>query len=256
MSAMTNQQGAGRNPILSAGSRIPPWAALSVVVFLIACWLMAETLDDIASMTRGTWWLALAFVVLAAIPQRVEVGAEGMRVSWLGAPRLVRYDAVTRAAPIGDDDVFLVLRSGESLRLQSPFFADATARMVLSKIWRALAAGAEDRVVPHEHAMLARSGRTIEEWSVALASIAPAGAQYRQSIPLERLLAIASNPAVDGEIRAAAGVAAASALDAATRTKLEEIAAQAADDRIRVPLGRIAAARTPEDLRVALASIG
>jgi len=244
-----------RNPILSAGSRVPPWAALAVLVFFAAIWVMSDAPEDLDGATRGTWWIGLAFIVLAAIPQRVEVGAEGMRVSWLGTPRLVRYDAVTRAAPVGEEDVFLMLRSGESFRLRSPFFADTDARAVLARIWTVLAAGSEERVTAHERASLARGVRSVSEWTTALAEIAPRGAQYRQAITLERLVAIAANPAAEAELRAAAAVAASSALDDDARSTLVDIAAQAADERLQTALERIAFARSRTDVEQALAAI-
>ncbi len=243
------------NPILSAGSRVPAWAALAVIVFLFACWISSDAPEDLAASSRGTWWIGLGIIVLAAIPQRVEIGAEGMLVTWLGAPRLVRYDAVMRAAPMGDEDVMLVLETGESLRLRSPMFAQSDARTVLARIWRALAAGAEERVQPHERAVLARAGRSAQDWAAALASVASHGGQYRQAIPLERLVAIAANPAIEAELRAAAAVAAAGALDEQTRTRLAEAASQSADERLRLSLSRIAAARTSGDLALGLAAL-
>lgn len=243
------------NPILSAGSRVPSWAALAVIVFLFACWISSDSPADIAASSHGTWWIALGLVVLAAIPQRVEIGADGMLVTWLGAPRLVRYDVVARAAPVGDEDVMLVLETGETLRLRSPMFASSDARAVLARIWRALAAGAEERVQPHEHAVLARAGRTASEWAGSLTLLASPGAQYRQPLAIERLLAIAANPAVPAELRAASAVAAAGALDEGTRAKIADLAAQSADERLRLSLTRIASARSQGDLALGLAAL-
>jgi hypothetical protein len=246
-----------RNPILCAGSRVPAWAAMAVVMFLFACWLATDTPDELAFSSTGTWWLGLAIVILAAIPQRAELGADGMLVTWLGAPRLIRYETITRASPVGDEDVVLVLDSGESLKLRSPMFSPADARTVLVRIWRALAAGAEERVHPHERAALARAGRRTEAWAEALAKVAAAGAQYRQAIPIERLVDIATNPAVSVELRAAAAVAAgaAGALDAPARARIADAGSQSADGRLRAALASVAAARTSADLAAALAAV-
>ncbi|HEY8073346.1 MAG TPA: hypothetical protein VIF62_04540, partial [Labilithrix sp.] len=126
---------------------------------------------------------------------------------------------------------------------------------VLARIWRALAAGAEERVQPHERAVLARAGRTASEWAGSLTLLASPGAQYRQPLAIERLLAIAANPAVPAELRAASAVAAAGALDEGTRAKIADLAAQSADERLRLSLTRIASARSQGDLALGLAAL-
>ena len=207
-----------------------------------------------------TWdraaWVAVLAVLLAAIPRRVEVGAEGLRIAWLGPPRLVRYEDVRRAEPCGTDDVTITFRGGETLRLARGVFDTTSPRDVLERIWETVTLGAEGRVGPNERCALARADRSADAWLEELRSLARRGAHYRQGIlAADRLLAIATNPAVDVELRCAAVVAFASSggLDDATREELRASAALTVDGVLREVFTRVADAKSEEDLRCALA---
>lgn len=206
-----------------------------------------------------TWdrafWVAVFIVLLAAIPRRVEVGAEGVRIAWLGPARLVRYEDVRRAEPCGCDDVALTFHGGETLRLARGVFDTTSPRDVLERIWQTLTLGAEGRVRSNERCALGRRGRTLERWCEDLRALALPGMQYRQGLlPADRLLAIATNPAVDVELRCAAAVALsfAGGLDDATRDELDAIATYTVDRTLREVFARVAKAGCESDLRAAL----
>jgi hypothetical protein len=235
------------NPVFRASSAVPVWSAMLVSG---CAFFAAQTI---------TWdraaWVAVLAVLLAAIPRRVEVGAEGLRIAWLGPPRLVRYEDVRRAEPCGADDVIITFDGGETLRLARGVFDVTSPRDVLERIWQTVTLGAEGRVRPNERCALARGDRSADAWLEDLRGLARRGAHYRQGIlPADRLLAIATNPAVEIELRCAAAVGFASAggLDDATSEELRLIASLTVDPVLRAVFERVAEAKTEEDLRSAL----
>jgi hypothetical protein len=239
-----------RRPVLWARSRVPPLLALLAAALVFA--LDAGRFD--ASWVDAGWCLAVGGVLLAAIPRRVVIGAEALRISWIGTPRVIRYDDVARAVPRATD-VVLTLRRGQSLRVcRAPFGRDAP-RAVLQRIWETLSAGAEGGVRPYERAALARGGRRSRVWVESLRSLAPHGAQYRQALEIDRLWAIASNPAVEAELRGAAAVAIAANLDDQRRERLRDIAGATVEPRLRAALMRVAEAADVADLESALVGV-
>lgn len=225
----------GTNPVFRTSSAVPPWCAV-LVAFL--AFFAAQTLTwDTAA------WIALGALLLAAIPRRVEVGAEGLRIAWLGTGRVVRYEDVRRAEPFGPDGVSLTFLSGETVRLARGDFDAASPRDVLERLWSTLSLGAEEGARPNERAALCRGERAVEDWLADLRGLAARGAHYRQGLlPLDRLLSLATNPAVEVEIRGAAAVAygLAGAVDDAMRDELRAIASLTVDETLRESFVRIA----------------
>ena len=235
------------NPIFRASSAVPLWSAMLVSG---CAFFAAQTI---------TWdraaWVAVLAVLFAAIPRRVEVGAEGLRIAWLGPPRLVRYEDVRRAEPCGVDDVALTFRGGETLRLARGVFDTTSPRDVLERIWETVTLGVEGRIHPNERCALARGDRSSDVWLHDLESLARRGAHYRQGIlSADRLLAIATNPAVEVELRCAAVVAFASTggLDDTTRDEVALIASLTVDPVLDEVFTRVAKAKTEDDLLSAL----
>lgn len=238
---------ANANPVFRASSAVPVWSAMLVSG---CAFFAAQTI---------TWdravWVAVLAVLLAAIPRRVEVGAEGLRIAWLGPPRLVRYEDVRRAEPCGIDDVAITFRGGETLRLARGVLDPTSPRDVLERIWQTVTLGVEGRLWPNERCALARGERDVDRWADDLRGLARRGAHYRQGIlPADRLLAIATNPAVEVELRCAAVVAFAitGGLDDSTRDELRAIATLTVDRVLSEVFLRVANARNEEDLHSAL----
>ena len=238
---------ANGNPVFRASSAVPLWSAMLVSG---CAFFAAQTI---------TWdravWVAVVAVLLAAVPRRVEVGAEGLRIAWLGPPRLVRYDDVRRAEPCGVDDVAITFRGGETLRLARGVFDTTSPRDVLERIWQTVTLGVEGRIRANERCALARGDRSAEDWLADLRSLARRGLHYRQGIlPADRLLSIATNPAVEVELRCAAVVAFATAggLDDATREELRAIAELTVDRVLSEVFTRVANAKCGGDLLSAL----
>jgi len=244
------------SPVFSAGSVVPVGLAFGVAMCVgavggLAIMLRVQT-EELFDAMRS---VSAALVVLAAIPTRVHVGPEALRVRWLFRSRMIRYADVKRAAPLGSD-VVLVLADDTALRLNPPLFGGGPGPgILLERIWQTVSAGAEAGARPHERALLARSRRDLAAWVGALREIAPHGAQYRRSIDLERLWELVENPAVETEVRAAAAVALSPSFDDAARERLRAIARVTVDDRLRATLAAVADAEEPRDLAAALRSV-
>jgi len=237
--------------MLLASSRVPAWAALVAALFASGIHNLVVDFDG-----RGdepsigiTFWIACFLVVLAAIPRRVAVGADGMRILWLGRARFVRYDQIQRAAP-ARDDVVLTIKGGSELRLRKSPLRTETPKDVLQRLWQTLAAGAESGLRPNERAALACAGRRPRHWVESLRALSPHGSQYRQSLglDLDRLWIIVENPAVETELRAGAAIAIAASLDDANRDRLRGIASEAVEPKLRVALESVAGASDVSDL--------
>lgn len=236
----------GPNPIFRATSAVP----MSVAMIVAAVSILVSQ----SSLIEGAAWLALSAVLFAAIPRRVEVGAEGLRIAWLGSSRLVRYDDVRRAEPAGPDAVRITFRNGETVRLVRGVFDASSPHDVLERLWTAVALGAEAGPRPNERAALLRGHRSIEAWLAALRELVARGGHYRQGLAApDRLLSLATNPAAEIELRVAAAVACAlaGALDEATREELRAIAALSVDETLQAAFGRVAAS----DLETALREV-
>lgn len=243
-----------KNPVFWATSWLPYWIPIVFLVVAAAQMLMSQANER---WVLGIWAVVGLTLCLSAVPRRVTVGAEGMRIAWLGIPRTIRYRDVRRAAPLANGDVEITLHRGTQIRLRpSPFGAKAPREEVLERLWSTVSVGAEERLSESEQALLARSGKPAREWAKSLTGLTRAGAQYRAGIPIERLFRIAANPAIEAEHRAAAATAIAGTIDDATRVRLEEIARTTVDDDVRGALDRIAAARDEEGLAEALADLG
>lgn len=242
--------------LLVASSRVSAWVALALAATLFA-WGMARRLVDldgtgeaVTSPSMGfSFWIAVILVVLAAIPRRVAIGADGLRITWLGRPRFVRYQDIERAAPLRDD-VMLTIKGGSQLRLRKPLFSRETPKAVLQRLWQTVAAGAEAGLRPNERAVLARAGRRPRLWVEALRALSPHGSQYRQGLglDLERLWIIVENPAVETELRAGAAIAIAASLDGTNRDRLRSIASATVEPKLRVALESVASAADVNDL--------
>lgn len=235
------------NPLLTASSRVPAWAALMVATLLIAVRVAFFDLFDVDVRARSiltpfgaAWWFCVALVVLAAVPRRIEVGAEGLRIGWLLPPRLVRYEDIVRAAPVGEHDVVLELAGGDTVRIHRSILGGDKPHIVLSRLWQALAAGPSGRLEGHERDLLARGGRSAEDWAEGLRSLGDRGRGYRGPLDEERLWAIVENPTVIGELRLAAAVACAPWLDETRRARLRAIAESTVDEQLRAGLEKLA----------------
>jgi hypothetical protein len=241
------------NPVLWTRSRIPAWLPAA---YAIGCWLALLVFGHVPlRIAFGRGGLSAAFllggllVLLALLPRRVEIGAEGIRIGWLFMTRTVLYGEIRRAEPVGTKAVSLTTLDGERFSLQTSIILGSTVpRAVLERLWGSIAAGAEEGTRGAEREALARSGRTTSEWLSALQDLGSPG-NYRQAVfPPARLWAIAENPAVGAEVRAAAVVALLPGLDEPSRDRLRRISGATVEPQLQSALARLSLAG-PHDHR-------
>lgn len=238
--------------VVHTTSPVPPALAFGVAMTLGAFALFLHIPTNFLQLGRFfdvVRVLGFVLVVLAGIPRRVHIGPEAIRIRWLFGTRLVRYDDVKRAAPLGSD-VVIVLRDGGGIRLHPPPFG-ARRRITtyaLERIWKTVAAGAESGTRGTEQAVLARAGRPPKEWVAALRELVSRGAQYRRGIDRGRLWTIVENPAIETELRAAAAIALWGTFDDQERERLRAIVDETIDPRLSAALARIADATDESDL--------
>lgn len=238
--------------VLHASSPVPPALAFGVAMTLGAFALFLHVPTNFLHLARGFEAIravGFALVVLAAIPRRVHIGAEAIRIRWVGSRRVIRYDEVMRAAPLGQD-VVIVLRRRDGLRLHPPIFGTKRrdTERALERIWQTIAAGAESGVRGAERAILVRGARSPGDWVKALRELVPQGAQYRRAIDHARLWTIVENPALIAELRVAAAIALSTTFDDEARARLRAVARGTSIRALRDALSRIADAASENDL--------
>lgn len=241
------------NLVFFAPSRIPAWVAASFVTVLVSARI--ELISGSVSWPHPplgiAWWFGALLVLLCAIPRRVEIGAEGLAVSWLSAPRFVRYDDVVRAAALSSNELLIELSTGETLRICNTL-REGASRTVLTQLWQTIARAAEDDARANECDVLARNGRTTTAWAESLVHLAAAGGEYRSAIDRDRLWEIVRHPAIDAELRAAAAVVLAPSLDPRGRDEMRQIAGRSVIEPLKGALEIVARTDAPDDLRAAL----
>lgn len=194
-------------------------------------------------------YLGIGFVLmLLAWPQRLEIGAEGLRLHRsFFARRIIPFSAIARAAPDGPKKLRLQLQSGQTLWLDTGPWLANTEQELLQRFWGAITAAAQDGPRGIERQSLLRMGRTTAAWRAALREIAKPASYRSATIAHERLWAIAENPGIEREMRGAAIVALASTkLDEATRERLERLDATTVDVALQA-LFEVAASGSPGD---------
>ena len=249
---MTSEEADDEDILVNASSPVPPALAFGVAMTLGAFALFLHVPTSFLHLSRGfdvVRAIGFALVVLAAIPRKVHIGAEAIRIRWVGSTRVIRYDDVVRAAPLGHD-VVIVLRGGVGLRLHPPIFGtqNRVTTRALERIWKTMAAGAEAVVRGAERAILVRGARSPADWVKALRDLVPQGAQYRRAIDHGRLWTLVENPALEVELRIAAAVALWATFDDEARTRLRAVARTTSERGLRDALSRIADATDENDL--------
>jgi hypothetical protein len=212
------------NPVLWTRALIPAWIPFAYAVF--------------AAGLRQ-WPLLLIGLVLVALawPRRVEIGAEGIRVRGLVRRRTIAYRTIRLAAPDGKKQLNLTVVGGETLTLRTGPFGGAFPAELLDRLWKAIAAGAEDGSRGVERDALARSGRSTAAWRIGLRELAKPSSYRHATVAPERLWTIAENPGIEPEVRAGAIVAlAASKLEEGGRDRLRRIDATTVDPALHVLL--------------------
>jgi len=230
-------------PVLWARSFVPAWLPFSyaLVVFLVLRMFRHSREPGQQAFAMVLLMVGSVLVYLALRRRKAEVGSEAIRIRWPFYERTLRYADVRRAAPEGRKRVVLTTTGGETIELSVGYLDSAMPRDVLERLWKAIASGAEEGSRGTEREMLARSGRSTEEWRTALRELGSPGSYRRSTLSPDRLWAIAENPGIEPEVRAGAIVSlAGSTPDVTVRDRFRRIATTTVDPHLNALLEDLA----------------
>jgi hypothetical protein len=186
-------------------------------------------------------FVAFLPILCAMIPSRITVGADGVLTGWLGFERFHSFEEFPDVMPYGNG-VALLSRSGKRVnvattpaRRRNPSYADVNRAAVEERIREAQRAFLQHRATNAE-ALVARSGRTTEDWVEALRALAVSDDYREAAVPREALWRIAEDPAAEPTARAGAAVALRGRIDEADRARLRVAAESSVSPKLRVAL--------------------
>jgi hypothetical protein len=238
---------------------LPPWAKhvrWLAVVLTASPWVLINVLRVLPGWGMGLVAALYGVIALPLIlPQRVDVGHDGVFLRWLGNKRFIPFSQV-EGATLTRLGVTLALRGGQSLELrlsQKDGGADTQARALLGRITDALAAQA-DASHADEEAHLARGMRDLETWMREMRALGTGELSgYRaQAMPRERLWAVVENPTADHSAREGAALALSASLDEEDRARILALAHRTASPRLRIALDGVGRERDEARLRVTI----
>jgi hypothetical protein len=134
-------------------------------------------------------------------PQRVEVGADGMLITWRGRRRYVGFADISSIERTGSE--VLVKQTDDELKLM---FSDDEARVAEALVYRLRRAKENASGAPSPTATrLSRGGQSLEEWYASLRRLSDIS--YREAgVADDELWQIVHDPAANEDARAGAAL--------------------------------------------------
>ncbi len=224
--------------------------------------ILGQAFGPVAGTVALVSLIAILAVVLVA-PARVEVGADGVLIRWLGRERFFAHDDIrslrTTTRGMGNNRrklVELELSSGETYVIPtgSAAFDFGRARSLEARIVAAQQAWAGGESV-HAEALLRRGARTHQQWVDALQHPHTQSTHRQAPVAPKRLWRIVEDPKSESLDRAAAAIALTPELDAQGRARLARSAAATAAPRLRIALDAVAQNESDEALAEALTEL-
>ena len=238
---------------------LPPWAKhirWLAVLLTASPWVLVNVLRFVPPWGIGLL-VALYGVILVptVLPQRVDVGHDGVFLRWLGNKRFISFSAIeiVTGSKLGVD-LFLRGERHVEIRLtQKDGGAEGQVNALLARIKEGVAAQA-GLTRADEEAFLARTCRDLESWMRDMRALGAGemGGYRAAAIPRERLWAVVENPAADPSAREGAALALSATLDADDRARLAALAQKTAQPRLRVALDGVSREKDESRLRIAL----
>jgi hypothetical protein len=246
------------------------WAAALVVAACVLALGLGSVLERVVGGT-ATSSLMVAMLLMSGavtlVPARVEVGADGVLIRWLGRNRFVRHDEIDIAIATERrwgrsrrTAVLLTLNTNEEIDIPvAPLTWDGgRAAALAARIEEAMQAHRAGTAAPE--ALLHRGDRDHAAWVRALRSTVEL-ATHRRAVPTgEQLWRIIEDPAGESLTRAAAAVAlggqlGGSQLGEKERARLVRIAGSTAAPRLRVALDALLEGEDDEAVGEALEAL-
>ena len=200
------------------------------------------------------WWLALPVLALLAVnlawPTHISVGADGVLVKGLLRRTFHPFAKITHVRRTSWG-VLLVRENGREVEIRTEGKENGKASpsrdALFACVEKRVAQLAAVRGETHAAALLARGGRSVEEWTRALRTLGSEQVEsYRAlALPAEEMWRILEDPSSDATARAGAAVALRGSLDEEGRARVLAVADQCASPRVRVAL-HAAAVETAE----------
>ena len=197
----------------------------------------------------GVAWMMLAFYTAGFVKTRVTIGADGVRVAWMGRERIVPLADIARVEAtrgfMGARQVTLHLANGERFDLTvamrgnnlfEPFDPTAETALLVERIRAAMQIGQDVQTADLEAWIDERGSLSVSDWMRELRLHVRTAMRERGAELVEKLLALAEHAAAEPAVRAAAAVALGPALDENARERLKGAAESTAVPKLRVAL--------------------
>ena len=217
-----------------------------------------------APETPEVWLILMMLPLTAALmfsvfsKTRLQVGADGLLVTWLGARRFISYGevrGVTRWEDPGRGKnrwtgVHVWLGSGERVRITiaaKQAFSGPTVEIVEERIREAMDTHRRGDAAG-DAALLRRRGLEVSDWIRALRHLGTGASAAHRTAPVlpERLWRVVEDPSAEPSARAGAAVAVAIEADDEGRARLRAAARATAAPRLRVAIEAAAGGREDE----------
>lgn len=227
-----------------AVSRAFAFMLVACVVGLVASPLMPTLAAGAAGVAGAALWAAAVLAVtwtakdFVTLPE-ITVGTDGIAYKRGPFRRFIPLRDIKEVRSSGVT-LYIHLRDGRVKKLQSLTGADPGRAYSLElRVREALAASAGEHTSAQLE-QLERRGKSVADWTVALAGLTRAGSSYRASgLTAEDLDAIVASPDVTPERRIGAALALRSAGHPAAGERIRVAAAQCASSRLRIALERV-----------------
>lgn len=225
----------------------------------------------------GTLWIAMALIGAAhaatglallplfaamALPAGIEIGVDGVLLTWLWRKRFVPMGEILEIQSEDDRLLLLTLRSGEVVRVYTGIprrsqggSGAAHHQAILARIVEARRLFREGGAALDAAALVGRQGRSRADWLQALARVAGGEGGYREAaVRLENLVALVEDPRAPADARAGAAAVLHAKGDDEARARVRVAAEATASPKLRVALDA-AGKDDPEAVRRALAEL-
>jgi hypothetical protein len=246
-------------PTMNLRSRSVAFALSAALGFagLIGMALMRSLLPGAATLAAAAAYSL--FVLLTRT--RVHIGADGISIESLGARRFIEHSAIESVTPRRGvfTGVELALGSGEVVRLPTTTQPDEDGGLAegIADLIDAAREGHGQSDAAREAAMLARGGRSAEEWHRALRSMAAGAHATHRTAPLdpERAFRVLEDPSAEASARVGAAALIGAVADEKDRSRLRVAAAAVAAPKVRIAIERAADSASDEELIEALEAV-
>jgi hypothetical protein len=219
------------------------WRSAGVIALTMGASSMVRNVIPHFGMLQAL--VVLSAVIFLLIPARIDVGLDGVLIRWMGTRKFIPLASIKTASATESTGIRLELRDGKTETIQT---ASGKQRynggahrehrdLVLVRIREALAAHGAVESGADVAALVARAGRTIDEWKTALTKLAGAQASYREAaVRDEDLWRLVEDPRADEDARAGAALVLRSKLDDDGKARVRIAAEASASPKLRVAL--------------------